>query len=166
MPRQISGKKCKEIAKRKSTEATAGRMPGILFARVLKPVGQDHFTVAINGKHGPFEVRAGLKKSLRKRGATPLAPNNVVAVFFGNDFDPMSQEDLDSVKTTDHFSIDAILSAKQAYALQERGEIPDWMVQEMKKDDDEKKKEESGFEFEYKKDKDDSDLDDSDVDDI
>ena len=171
MPRQISGKKCKEIAKRKASEATTGKMEGVLFGRVIKNTGDDHFIVAIQAKHGPFEVRASLKKCLRKRGATPVTPNTVVAVFFGKEFDPMDQKDLDSITSGSHFSIDAILSAKQAYTLQKKGEIPDWMVQDMKDDDEAEKEKKSGFEFDYgtvKKSGSDSDseMDDSDVDDI
>jgi len=173
MPRQISGKKCKEIAKRKASEATTGKMEGILFGRVMKNTGDDHFTVAIQAKHGPFEVRASLKKCLRKRGATPVTPNTVVGVFFGKEFDPMDQKDLDSITKGSHFSIDAILSAKQAYSLQKKGEIPDWMVQDMKDEDEESKAKNAGFEFDYgtvKKsgaDSDsDSEMDEEDIDDV
>jgi len=75
----------------------------------------------------------------------------------------MDQKDLDSVKSSDHFPIEAILTPKQAYALQKKGEIPEWMVQDMEKDDEKK---EGGVEFDYSEDKKEGDLEDEDIDDL
>jgi hypothetical protein len=161
MPRskkgRLSGGARKEINARRSMDIVNGALQraratapistkadGILFARVSKIIDTNHAIVAIQTKRGAKELRAEIHPLLSKRGATPIGPGFLVAVFFGVEFDP----DVDEIRPADHFGIETIIDKKQAYALQKEDIIPSWMVQEADKLEAIGEKE-AGFEFDY-----------------
>ena len=161
MPRskkgRLSGGARKEINARRSMDIVNGALQraratshistkadGILFARVSKIIDTNHAIVAIQTKRGAKELRAEIPPLLSKRGATPIGPGFLVAVFFGVEFDP----DVDEIRPADHFGIETIIDKKQAYALQKEDIIPSWMVQEADKLEAIGEKE-AGFEFDY-----------------
>ena len=130
MPKKISGSKRKELNELRSADAIAGRAEGILFARVVKLLGNGQVHVVIpTERNGPKTLLVRLPRLFGKRGSTPLSTTNIVSIFVGVDFDP--NKDLkpgDAVVTDYMFDITAILDDKSAQKLAAEKIIPEWMV--------------------------------------
>jgi hypothetical protein len=127
MPRskkgRITGAARKEINARRAADAVAGSAEGIAFGRMTKMTGSGHCIVAIEGKHGPLELRCRIPNIFGRRGATPITNKDVVSLYVGKEFDAEDP----AVKLA-HFDINSILNAKQVYQLHKAGEIPSWMA--------------------------------------
>ena len=130
MPKKISGSKRKELNELRSADAIAGRAEGILFARVVKLLGNGQVHVVIpTERNGPKTLLVRLPRLFGKRGSTPLSTTNIVSIFVGVDFDP--NKDLkpgDAVVTDYMFDITAILDDKSAQKLAAEKIIPECMV--------------------------------------
>ena len=96
------------------------------FARVVKALGANHVRVAIDGKHGPFEIIARIPNIYSRRGATPVTTRSVVTIYTGTDFNPKTYEP----KSSDQFDITAIFSLKDTQKLRDAGHLPEWMLRE------------------------------------
>jgi hypothetical protein len=148
MPRskkgRISGSARKEINERRAADAVSGKTEGVVFARITKIIGAGHVKVAIDSKHGPKEILVRIPNLLGRRGATPLNTSSVVSIYVGKDFNANEH-----ISSSDHFDITAILTQKQAYALQKEGAIPPWMAQEIEAPKATEEPGTGGFEFDY-----------------
>lgn len=148
MPRsgkgRVTGAKRAEINNSRAAAAVAGKSSGLAFGRVTKILGANHVMAALNGKHGPKEMRVRIPNVLGRKGATPITTRDVVTIYVGEEFDV----DI-PIKASDIFEITAILNQKQACGLRDEGRIPQWMLAE---DGEKASKEENdagGFVFGY-----------------
>ena len=130
MPKKISGSKRKEINEMRSADVIAGRVEGVLFARVVKMLGNGQVHVVIpTERNGPKTLLVRLPRVFGKRGSTPLSSSSIVSIFVGSEFDP--NKDLkpgDAVVTDYMFDITAILDDKSAQKLAAEKIIPEWMI--------------------------------------
>ena len=130
MPKKISGTKRKEINEMRAADAVAGKTEGILFARVVKLLGngQVHVTIATE-TIGPKTLLVRLPRLLHKRGATPLCNTSIVSIFVGKDFNPdIDLKPGEAIVSEYMFDITSILEEKIAQKLAKDGVIPEWMV--------------------------------------
>jgi hypothetical protein len=131
MPRskkgRLSGTARKEINERRAADAVSGRADGVIFARVTKMTGANHVRVAIDSRHGARELIARIPNIFARRGATPITIRDIVSIYVGPDFNPDAPP---VTKSTEHFDITAVLTARQANALVGEGVIPSWMLHE------------------------------------
>ena len=130
MPKKISGSKRKELNEMRSADAIAGRAEGILFARVVKLLGNGQVHVVIpTERNGPKTLLVRLPRLFGKRGSTPLSSSSIVSIFVGVEFDPNKDLKPGEAVVTDYmFDITAILDDKSAQKLAAEKIIPEWMV--------------------------------------
>ena len=130
MTKKISGSKRKEINEMRAADAVAGRTEGLLFARVVKLLGngQVHVTIATE-TIGPKTLLVRLPRLLQKRGSTPLCSTSIVSIFVGIEFNPdIDLKPGEGIVTEYMFDITSIIEEKIAQKLVKDGVIPDWMV--------------------------------------
>jgi len=130
MTKKISGSKRKEINDIRAADAVAGRTEGLLFARVVKLLGngQVHVTIATE-TIGPKTLLVRLPRLLHKRGATPLCSTSIVSIFVGKDFNPdIDLKPGEGIVSEYMFDITSIIEEKVAQKLVKDGVIPEWMV--------------------------------------
>jgi len=130
MPKKISGTKRKEINEMRAADAVMGRTEGIMFARVIKLLGngQVHVTIATE-TIGPKTLLVRLPRLLQKRGATPLCSTSIVSIFVGKEFNPdVDLKPGEAIVTEYMFDITSIIEEKIAQKLAKEGIIPEWMV--------------------------------------
>jgi len=130
MTKKISGSKRKEINEMRAADAVAGRTEGLLFARVVKLLGngQVHATIATK-TIGPKTLLVRLPRLLQKRGSTPLCSTSIVSIFVGIEFNPdIDLKPGEGIVTDYMFDITSIIEEKIAQKLVKDGVIPDWMV--------------------------------------
>lgn len=116
-----------------------------VFARVVKALGANHVRVAIDGRHGPFEIIARIPNIYSRRGATPVTTRSVVTIYTGTGFDAKTYEPTPS----DQFDITSILSLKDTQKLRDAGHLPEWMLREVDSLHVAAGDAEEGFEFDY-----------------
>lgn len=120
---RLSGASRKELNMKASNDAIEGRTQGILFARVLRMLGENHIRVAVPSNHGYKEFLARIPNKLGKKGSTPLTINSIVSIYVGDEFDPN-----EPISGKVHFDVTCILDSKQAYQLVKDETIPGWML--------------------------------------
>jgi len=130
MPKKIAGSKRKELNEMRSADAMAGREEGILFARVVKLLGNGQVHVVISTeRNGAKTLLVRLPRVFGKRGSTPLSTTNIVSIFVGVEFDPNKDLKPGTAVVTDYmFDITAILDDKSAQKLAADKIIPEWMI--------------------------------------
>ena len=114
----------------RAADAVAGRTEGLLFARVVKLLGngQVHVTIATE-TIGPKTLLVRLPRLLQKRGSTPLCSTSIVSIFVGIEFNPdIDLKPGEGIVTEYMFDITSIIEEKIAQKLVKDGVIPDWMV--------------------------------------
>jgi len=139
----------------RAADAVAGRTEGLLFARVVKLLGngQVHVTIATE-TIGPKTLLVRLPRLLQKRGSTPLCSTSIVSIFVGIEFNPdIDLKPGEGIVTEYMFDITSIIEEKVAQKLVKDGVIPDWMVKSGTTETTELVKDE-GFVFEAESDND------------
>jgi len=151
MTKKISGTKRKEINNMRAADAVAGRTEGLLFARVVKLLGNGQVHVMIATETiGPKTLLVRLPRLLSKRGSTPLCSTSIVSIFVGIDFNPDVELKPGEEIVSDYmFDITSIIEEKIAQKLVKDGVIPEWMVKSGTVETTELVKDE-GFVFEAK----------------
>jgi hypothetical protein len=119
---RLAGATRREVNEQRIAKIVDGKLEGTTYARVVKVLGGNHLRVAIDSRSGVKEVLVRIPGLFLKKGATPLAPDTVVSIFVGKDFNP--NVDLKG----EMFDLIAILSQKQALFLEDEGKIPSWMT--------------------------------------
>ena len=93
-----------------------------MFARVTGHLGMGRVKAKLPTSRDFAEIQIQIPNVFGRKGVTPINSQTIVAVYVGNDFDPLRFD------ASVHFKMTSILNDKQAGELLEAGVIPAWMT--------------------------------------